>query len=407
MTSATGPLAGLRILDLTRVLAGPTSTQLLGDLGAEVIKVERPGTGDDTRAWGPPYLQDGCGSDTPESAYYLSVNRNKRSLTLDLGKPQGQDLIRRLAERSDVLVENFKVGDMAAWGLSYTDLRRRCPGLVYCSISGFGQTGPYARRPGYDFLVQGMGGIMSVTGEADGAPMKVGVAVADIVCGLYAAAAILAALRHRDQTGEGQHIDIGLLDTQIAWLANQGMNYLTSGRAPGRLGNAHPNIVPYQAFPSADGYLIIAVGNDGQFRRLCTVLEIADAADDPAFATNASRVRNRDALVRRIEERTRMRPSGHWLRQLQEAGVPAGPVNDLAQAFSDPQVLHRGMVVTLPHPLAADGVHLIGNPIHLSATPVQYRQPPPLLGQHTDQVLEEILGIDREERQRLRTEHVI
>jgi crotonobetainyl-CoA:carnitine CoA-transferase CaiB-like acyl-CoA transferase len=407
MNSPTGPLSGLRVLDLTRVLAGPTATQLLGDLGAEVIKVERPGTGDDTRAWGPPYLRDGSGSDTTESAYYLSVNRNKRSLTIDLGKPQGQALVRRLAGRSDVLVENFKVGDMAGRGLSYADLKPDCPRLIYCSITGFGQTGPYAKRPGYDFLVQGMGGIMSITGEADGAPMKVGVAVADIVCGLYAATAILAALRNRDQTGEGQYIDIGLLDTQVAWLANQGLNYLTSGRAPGRLGNAHPNIVPYQAFPSADGYLLIAVGNDGQFRRLCAVLDLAGVADDPAFATNADRVRNRDALVRRIEERTRQHSSDHWLRLLEAAAVPAGPVNDIAEVFADPQIVHREMTVTLPHPLAAAGARLIGNPIHLSSTPVTYRRPPPLLGQHTDEILQETLGLDQEEREQLRAENVI
>ncbi len=408
MNEGDGPLRGIRVLDLTRVLAGPTATQLLGDLGADVIKIERPGAGDDTRAWGPPYLKGDDGADTSESAYYLSVNRNKRSVTIDLAKPAGRELVRHLAGHCDVLVENFKVGDMARFGLAFDDLRGELPGLVYCSISGFGQTGPYARRPGYDFLIQGMGGIMSITGEPDGQPMKVGVAVADVVCGLYAATAILAALRHRDRSGEGQWIDLSLLDTQIAWLANQGLNYLTSGRAPGRLGNAHPNIVPYQVFEASDGYVIVAVGNDGQFRRLCSVLGNPAWADDPRFATNAERVRNRDALVSLIADRMRGRTAGHWLQALDAVNVPSGPVNTLEQVFADPQVRHREMELVMPHPLAAkDALHLIADPIRLSATAVSYRLPPPLLGQHTDEVLEEILGLGAEERERLRSLAVI
>lgn len=402
-----GPLAGLRVLDLSRILAGPCATQLLGDLGADVIKVERPGTGDDTRAWGPPYLKNAEGADTTESAYYLGTNRNKRSVTIDLGNPEGQALARRMAGASDVVVENYKVGQMAGWGLGYDDLSRDAPGLVYCSISGFGQTGPYAPRPGYDFLIQGMGGLMSITGEADGPPIKVGVAVSDIVCGLYAAVAVLGALRHRDATGRGQHIDLGLLDTQVAWLMNQGLNYLTSGTAPGRLGNAHPNIVPYQAFEASDGYIILAVGNDAQFRRFCAFAGKPGLAEDPRFATNRERVRNREALVLVIEPLIREHPVRHWLDGLEAVNVPCGPVNSLDQVFADPQVIHRNMEIAMKHPLADTDVRLIGNPIKLSATPVTYRHPPPLLGEHTDAVLEEVLGLGPEERNRLRAAKVI
>lgn len=403
-----GPLAGLRILDLSRVLAGPTATQLLGDLGADVIKVERPDIGDDTRAWGPPYVRDARGNETSESAYYLSANRNKRSVTIDLARPQGQQLVRDLAARCDVLIENFKVGAMARWQLSYDDLKEALPRLVYCSISGFGQDGPYADRPGYDFMIQGMGGIMSLTGEPDGRPMKVGVAVADIVCGLYAATALLAAIRHRDRSGAGQYIDLGLLDTQVAWLVNQGLNHLTTGRLPPRLGNAHPNIVPYQDFRTSDGYLLIAVGNDRQFRRLAELLESPAWADDPRFATNAARVRNRARLVPLIEARTRRQTTAHWVRRLNQVGVPSGPVNTLDRVFADPQVRHRALVVEMPHPLAGDGVvRLIANPIRLSASPVRYRHSPPLLGEHTDEVLEEVLGLGGEERARLRADKII
>ena len=408
MAAVSGPLTGVRVLDLSRILAGPVATQLMGDLGADVIKIERPGAGDDTRQWGPPWLPDESGAPTGESAYFLSANRNKRSVTIDLAKPAGQDLIRELAKHCDILVENFKVGDLARFRLDYVDLKAELPRLVYCSISGFGQTGPYAARPGYDFMVQGLGGIMSITGEADGPPMKVGVAVADVVCGLYAAVAILAALRHRDRTGEGQHIDIGLLDTQVAWLVNQGLNYLTSGTPPGRLGNAHPNIVPYQVFPASDGHFIVAVGNDTQFRRFAVFAEAGYLADDSRFATNSARVRHRGELIPLIEQMTRARPMAHWLAGLQASGVPCGPVNDLRQVFDDPQVRHRGMQVEMPHRAARGGrVNLIGNPIRYSATPVEYRRAPPSLGEHTDEVLQEILGLTQAETELLRRDGVI
>lgn len=408
MTDAAGPLAGIRVLDLSRVLAGPVATQLLGDLGADVVKVERPGCGDDTRAWGPPYLKDAEGQETGESAYFLSCNRNKRSLTIDLGRQEGQDLVRALATRADVLIENFKVGDMARFGLAYADLAPSLPRLVYCSISGFGQTGPYAAQPGYDFMVQGMGGVMSITGEPEGEPTKVGVAVADVVCGLYAAVAILAALRHRDGSGRGQHIDLGLLDTQVAWLVNQGMNYLVSGRPPRRLGNAHPNIVPYQVFAAADGYVIIAVGNDGQFRKLAACVGMPALAEEADYATNAARVRNREKLVPILEALVRAKGRDHWLAALTEAGVPCGPVNDVGQVFADPQVLSRGMRIAMVHPAAGGGeADLIGNPLKLSASPVTYRRPPPLLGQHTDEVLGDWLGLGADACAALRAQHVI
>ncbi len=412
MAQPNGPLAGIRILDLTRVLAGPVATQLLGDLGADVVKVERPGVGDDTRAWGPPYLRGADGADTSESAYFLSCNRNKRSLGVDLGARAGQDLVRHLAAKADVLIENFKVGDMARFGLAYADLAPALPRLIYCSISGFGQSGPYAPRPGYDFMVQGMGGVMSITGEPDGPPLKVGVAVADVVCGLYAAVAILAALRHREASpengGGGQYIDLGLFDTQVAWLVNQGLNYLTSGRAPTRLGNAHPNIVPYQVFATADGHIIVAVGNDGQFRKLVECAGAPGLADDADFATNAARVRNRDVLVPILAALIAAKPRLHWLDNLGARGVPCGPVNTIDQVFADPQVLAREMRISMPHPLAAGGeVELIGNPIRLSASPVAYTRPPPTLGQHTDEVLEDWLGLSAGERRALQAEGAI
>ena len=408
MPGSDGPLANVRVLDLTRVLAGPTATQILGDLGADVIKVERPGAGDDTRGWGPPYLADAAGRETGESAYFLSANRNKRSVTIDLGHAEGRALVRGLARRSDVLIENFKVGDMARFGLGWQQLHGETPGLVYCSISGFGQTGPYAAQAGYDFLIQGLGGIMSITGAADGPPTKVGVAVADIVCGLYAATAVLAALRHRDATGRGQYIDLALLDTQVAWLANQAMNYLVGGAAPGRLGNAHPNIVPYQSFPTADGSIIVAVGNDPQFARFAAVLEAAEWAGDPRFARNADRVRNRAILVPLIEARLAVRPSRHWLAALAAETVPAGPVNDIAQVFADPQVRHRGMAVRMPHPAAGPaGVPLVADPINLSETPVSYRRAPPRLGEHTEEVLQEVLDLNATECADLRHRGIV
>ena len=408
MSAAVGPLAGLRVIDLTRILAGPTATQMLGDLGADVIKIERPGGGDDTRAWGPPYLRDDAGTDTTEAAYFLSANRNKRSVTIDLGHDTGRELVRRMVSRADVFVENFKVGDMAKFGLAYEDLSTEAPGLVYCSISGFGQTGPYAARPGYDFLAQGMGGIMSLTGEPDGPPLKAGVGIADIMCGMYAAIAILAAVRHREQTGEGQRIDLGLLDTQVAWLANEGLSYLVSGRVPHRIGNAHPNIVPYQAFATQDSHVIIAVGNDAQFRRFCTFAGAPALADDARFATNAARVRHRDALIPQLETLVATRPTAAWLDGLQALKVPCGPVYSLDQVFADPQVRDRGMERRMPHPLGASNeTPVISNPIRLSETPVTYRRPPPVLGEHTDEVLQDLLGLDRAAIDKLRADGVI
>lgn len=404
----TGPLQGLRVLDLTRILAGPVCTQLFGDLGADVIKVERPGAGDDTRKWGPPYVKNADGMDTSESAYYLSANRNKRSLAIDVANPEGVVLLKRLLHRCDVLVENFKVGGLDKYGLSYAALRQEFPGLVYCSITGFGQTGPYASQAGYDYLAQGMGGVMAVTGEPDGQPMKVGVAIADIMCGMYASTAILAAVRHRDATGQGQHIDLALLDTQVAWLANVGLNYLTSGKEPKRLGNQHPNIVPYQVFAAADGYFILAVGNDGQFRKFCDFAKLEGVADDARYATNDARVQNRDELIPLIEAVTRQYTKDHWLDGLAGIGVPAGPVNTVSEAFADPQVRHRGMQITMPHPAAGpDGVSLIGNPVKMSETPVSYRHAPPVLGQHTDEVLSELLEMGAAECEALRAIGVI
>jgi crotonobetainyl-CoA:carnitine CoA-transferase CaiB-like acyl-CoA transferase len=390
-----GPLDGIRVFDLARILAGPTCTQLLGDLGADVIKIERPGAGDDTRKWGPPYVKDKAGTDTGESAYYLSSNRNKRSLAIDIAKPAGQALAKRLIAKCDIMVENFKVGDMARYGLSYADLKEANPRLIYCSITGFGQTGPYAPRAGYDMLAQGLGGIMSVTGEPDRPPMKVGVGIADIMCGMYAASAILAALHHRDRTGEGQYIDLSLLDTQVAWLANVGLNYLTSGEVPQRLGNEHPNIVPYNVMAAADGHVILAVGNDSQFAKFCEFAGAPDLASDPRFVTNEKRVANRRALYALLEPVLKLKSQHDWVAGLAGLGVPCSPVNTVEQVFDDPQIKAREMRLSMPHPLAGKGtVDLIANPIRFSATPVAYREAPPFLGQHSEEVLKELLGLD-------------
>jgi formyl-CoA transferase len=400
-------LDGLRVLDLTRVLAGPWCTQMLADLGADVIKVERPGSGDDTRHWGPPYLKHTDGRETSEAAYYLAANRGKRSVTIDLASADGQKLVQQLAERADVVVENYKVGQLARFGLDYASLAAVNPRLVYCSITGFGQTGPHRERAGYDFIIQGMGGFMSITGERDdrpgGGPQKAGVAVSDLMTGMYATIAILAALAHRTSTGRGQHIDMALFDVMLAMLANMNMNYLTSGVAPGRAGNAHPNIVPYQVFEAADGHVVIAVGNDGQFVKFCEVAGCPALAH--AYPRNAERVRNRGAVIAQLEPLVRARPVAFWTRELEAAGVPCGPINDIAQALADPQVAARGLRIDLPHPLA-DVVPLVANPIKFSATPPAYDRAPPTLGQHTDEVLGE-LGVAPAEIERLRSRGVV
>ncbi len=412
-TSPTQALGGVRVLDLSRVLAGPWCTQTLADLGADVIKVERPPSatssgGDDTRGWGPPFLKDTFGADTHEAAYYLGTNRNKRSITVDIAHPDGQALIRKLAQQSDVFVENYKVGDMARYGLDFASLHALNPRLVYCSITGFGQTGPYRERAGYDYAIQGMGGLMSVTGPSraeigddasGGGPQKVGVAVSDLFTGMYACTAILAALRHRDLTGVGQAIDMALLDTQVAMLANLGANYLTTGIAPQRMGNAHQNIVPYQVFEVADGHMILAVGNDSQFAKFCEVAGAPHLAQDPRFGRNSERVRHRVTLVPLLAALMKARTRGDWLSALEAAKVPSGPINDLADVFADPQVQAREMTVRLAHPLAGE-VNLVASPMKLSATPVQYRRPPPLLGEHTTEVLREFgIAVDVADRE--------
>jgi len=410
MTDASPPpamaLDGVRVLDLSRVLAGPWCTQTLADLGADVIKVERPSRdgvpgGDDTRGWGPPFLRDDAGAEIAEAAYYVGTNRNKRSVTIDIASDDGAKLVLALADKADVLVENFKVGDLARRGLDAATLIARNPRLVYCSITGFGQTGPYRERAGYDYAIQGMGGLMSVTGPSraeiaddasGGGPQKVGVAVADLFTGMYAVTAILAALRHRDRTGQGQAIDMALLDTQVAMLANLGAGYLASGVAPQRAGNAHQSIVPYQVFEVADGHLILAVGNDAQFARFCAVAGCTELAADPRFARNAGRVRHRAVLVPLLAARLKLRPRAAWLVDLEAAKVPSGPINDLAEVFADAHVRERAMTVEMPHPLAGT-VRMVASPLKLSATPVRYRRAPPLLGEHTEAVLTE-LGLD-------------
>lgn len=410
-TSTTvGALSHLRVLDLSRVLAGPWAGQTLGDLGAEVIKVERPVTGDDTRAWGPPFLKDPQGNSTGESAYYLCANRNKRSIAIDFTQPLGQALVRELASKSDVLIENFKTGGLAAYGLDYLSLSALNPRLVYCSITGFGQTGPYAHRAGYDFLIQGMGGLMSITGAPDGAPgggpAKVGVALADILTGLYASTAILAALQSREQTGKGQHIDLALLDVQVACLANQGMNYLYSGQVPQRMGNAHPNTVPYQDFPTKDGHMILAIGNDGQFARFCHAAEHPEWAADERFITNASRLAHREILIEEMRNVTRQRSTGSWISLLEKHAVPCGPINNIADVFEDEQVCARGLQINMNHPQVGP-IPLVASPIRLSDTPIQYRTAPPQLGQHTMEVLSDRLGLTPEQINDLKVQGVL
>lgn len=395
----TGSLSHIRVLDLSRVLAGPWAGQVLGDLGAEVIKIERPGGGDDTRAWGPPYLK-GRDGETDLSAYYLSANRNKKSLAVDISTPEGQRLIRELAAESDIILENFKVGGLKRYGLDYENLAKVNPRLIYCSITGFGQTGPYANRPGYDFLIQAMGGLMSLTGRSDsepgGGPLKVGVALTDIMTGLYASIAVLSALSHRDRTGEGQYVETALLDVQVACLANQAMNYLTTGESPVRMGNSHPNIVPYQDFPTSDGDMVLTVGNDSQFRRLCEVIGRPEWANDERFATNKARVAHREQLIPLLRQVTVMRSTAEWIDALEAVNVPCGPVNMLEQVFANPQVRARGMQVATQHEKMGE-VPGVGNPIRLGLTPVTYRNAPPTLGQNSKEILSSVIGMSAED----------
>ncbi|MDS1139989.1 CaiB/BaiF CoA-transferase family protein [Pusillimonas sp. SM2304] len=397
MSERKAPLDGIRVLDLSRVLAGPWCSQNLADLGADVIKVERPGTGDDTRGWGPPYLKDADGKDTSEAAYYLSTNRNKRSIAIDIASPEGAELVREIAKQCDILVENFKVGGLKKYGLDYDSIKQVNPRLIYCSITGFGQTGPMAPLPGYDFMIQGMGGLMSITGERDdlpgGGPQKAGVAVTDLITGMYATVAVLGALQERQRSGLGQFIDVALLDCHVAMLANQNLNYMTSGVAPTRAGNAHQNVVPYQVFAASDGHLIVAIGNDSQYRAYCQVMGRPDLAEQPGYATNSQRLINRVALIQELEAIMKTRQRDDWIAALQKAGVPCGPINNIEQVFQNPQVQAREIWKTLPHPVAGTAP-TTANPIRYSDTPIQYRMAPPLLGEHTDEILAE-LGLKR------------
>jgi len=405
-----GALDGLLVLDLSRILAGPWCTQILADLGATVIKVERPGRGDDTRAWGPPYLKDGEGHDTTEAAYYLSANRGKMSITLDIATEEGAALAREMALKADILVENYKVGGLKKYGLDYASLKDANPRLVYCSITGFGQDGPYAPRAGYDFIIQGMCGFMSITGERDdlpgGGPQKGGVAISDLTTGLYSTISILAALNHRNNTGQGQYIDMSLLDSAIALMANQNLNYLTSGVPPTRYGNAHPNLLPYSVFDTADDPIIIAIGNDDQFRRFCELAGAPELADDPRFATNPARIRNRDDLMPQVFALVKKKPRPWWVENLEARGIPYGVVNNFAQTFADPQVQARGMRFDMPHP-AAGTVPMVRSPVNLKGSPPVYQRPPPLLGEHTDEVLAQVLGKSAKEIERLRAAGVV
>jgi crotonobetainyl-CoA:carnitine CoA-transferase CaiB-like acyl-CoA transferase len=400
-TETKGPLRGLTVFDLTRVLAGPTCVQMLADLGADVVKIEKPGSGDDTRGFAPPFMPG-----TQESAYFVGANRNKRSVTLDIAKPEGQAIARRLIAQSDILVENFKVGALAKYGLDYPSLHPEFPGLIYCSITGFGQTGPYAPRPGYDSLVQAMGGVMSVTGEPDGQPQKVGIPIADIFAGLYGCIGVLAALRHKQLTGQGQQIDIGMLDTHVAWLANQAMNYLATGENPPRLGNQHPNIVPYQVFESSDGFVMLSIGNDPTFKRFCENFGLEHLPEDPRFATNAARVENRKLVTDTLAPVMAQHPTTWWVEKLETLKIGCGPINRLSEVFADPQIKAREVLREMQHGSGAT-VKVIANPVRLSETPPEYRMPPPLLGEHTDEVLRSRLGLADEELAGLRANGVI
>ncbi len=405
-----GPLSHIKVLDLSRVLAAPWAGQNLADLGAQVIKVERPGGGDDSRAFGPPWLKDAAGADTKESAYFAAANRGKRSITVNLSQPEGQELVRKLAAEVDVLLENYKFGDLARYGLGYEDLRKINPRLIYCSVTGFGHTGPYRERPGYDFMIQGMGGLMSITGERDdlpgGGPQRVGVPIVDIMTGMYASIAVCAALTHRAETGVGQHLDLALFDTQAAFLANQAMNYLATGAVPGRLGNAHPNIVPYQTFRTSDGDIILACGNDNLFNKFCATAGCAALAQDPRFSTNARRVENRVEITALLNAVFAQRTTRDWVDTLEAAGVPNGPINNIAQVFTEPQAVARGVKIEMDHPTAGK-VPLVASPMRFSETPVEYKLPPPTLGQHTDEILREVLKLGDAEIARLRAGKIV
>ncbi len=404
----TGPLHGLRVLDLTRILAGPTCTQILGDLGADIIKVEQTGSGDDTRRFAPPFIKDQDGQDTDVSAYFCSANRNKRSITLNIADKEGQDLAKRLAASSDVLVENFKFGGLAKYGLSYDHLKDEVPGLVYCSITGFGHTGPYAARPGYDVMIQAMGGFMSITGDPDGEPQKAGVPIADLMAGMYASVAINAALRHREKTGEGQHIDIGILDTMAATLSIMGLNYLSTGEVPRQLGNVHPNIVPYQVFATADGKIVLAAANDAQYQRFCEFAGVPELANNEKYISNELRVKNRTELIEKLQTVIALKPSEYWLEGLQKISVTGGPINTIDQVFDNPQVQARGMELEMPYSVTGGSpLHLIASPIRMSKTRTDYRFAPPVLGEHTDEVLSELLGLDADALSGLRERGVI
>jgi formyl-CoA transferase len=405
-----GPLSHIRVLDLSRVLAGPWAAQNLADLGAEVIKIERPGAGDDTRGWGPPFMKDAAGKDTSEAAYFLSVNRNKKSVTLDISKPEGQKIAKELALKSQVLIENYKVGNLKRYGLDYESLKKDNPGLIYCSVTGFGQDGPYAPRPGYDFIFQGMGGLMSITGERDGqpgaGPQKVGIAITDVLTGMYASVAILAAITHRERTGQGQYIDAALLDTIVAFNANQIASYFTAGKIPQRYGNAHAQVVPYEVFPTADGHIILAVGNDSQFASFCQAAGCAELAEETRFKTNSARIVHRAELIPLIAEIMRSRTKREWIEALEAASVPCGPINNMKEVFEDPQVQHRQLRVDMPHPTGGTA-SVVRSPIRLSETPVEYRHAPPMLGQHNEEILMGLLGKSDAELQRLKAAGIL